>query len=415
MAGRAGKVILTEKQHAILAQIRGSTTAAARLIQRARIILMAFVGAFNQTIAGEVDLHREQVGEWRRRWAQSFPKLVAIECRETHAALRRAIEDVLGDAPRSGSPGKFTGEQITHILAIACEPPEQSGRPVNAWTIRELADEAMLRKVVASISTSQVQRYLAEAELQPHRCKYWLNTTEKDPQVFAAQVQAVCACYQAAPELYFQHHTHTVCVDEMTGIQALERIAKTIPMRSGRVMRIEFEYKRNGTLCLIGNWHVVEGKMIAPTISPQRTEADFVRHIAQTVASDPEAGWVFVADNLNTHASEGLVRYAAQQCGIDQRELGRKGESGVLESVATRQAFLSDQTHRVRFVYLPKHTSWLNQVEIVFGIVTRRLLKRSSFVSVKQLRQRLRQFIDYFNRTFAHPFRWTYTGRPLTT
>jgi transposase len=415
MAGRAAKVILTEKQYEILDRIGCSPTAAARLIQRARIILMGFAGTLNQTIAREVGLHREQVGMWRRRWAWSFQKLVAIECQETQASLRRAIEHVLGDAPRSGSPGKFTGEQITQILAIACEPPEQSGRPINAWTIRELADEAILRKVVASISTSQVQRYLAEAELQPHRCKYWLNTTEKDPQLFAAQVQVVCACYQAAPELYFQHHTHTVCVDEMTGIQALERIAKTVPMRSGRVMRIEFEYKRNGTLCLIGNWHVVEGKMIAPTISPQRTEEDFVRHIAQTVASDPQAGWVFVADNLNTHASEGLVRYVAQQCHIDQSALGRKGKSAVLQSVATRQAFLSDRTHRVRLVYLPKHTSWLNQVEIVFGIVTRRLLKRNSFVSVKELRQRLLQFIDYFNRTFAHPFRWTYTGRPLTT
>jgi hypothetical protein len=414
MSGKAAKIRLTEKQHTILQQVIRSTIAPQRLVQRARVIVLAFGGMFNGVIGGAIGLRRKQVGLWRRRWKESFDALVAIECRESQAALRHAIEDVLGDAPRSGSLGKFTAEQVAHVLAVACEPPEQSGRPIDAWTGRELADEMILRGIVTSISTSQVNRYLAEAALQPHRSKYWLNTTEKDPLLFEQQVQVVCQCYLEAPELYFQHHTHTVSVDEMTGVQALERNAKTIPMKPGQPVRIEFEYTRHGTVCLIGNWHVVLGQMIAPTIRQTRTEEDFCWHICHTVSTDPSVGWVFVVDNLNTHCSESLVRYVARLEGIDPSMLGQKGKSGILKSMPTRQAFLSARTHRIRFVYLPKHTSWLNQIEIVFGIVTRRALRRGNFKSTEALKERLLDFIDYFNRTFAKPFRWTYTGRPVT-
>jgi hypothetical protein len=414
MSGKAAKIRLTEKHEDILQQIIRSTTAPKRLVQRASVIVLAFAGAFNVAIANSVGLARKQVGIWRRRWQQSFDALVAIECRETHAELRRAIEDVLSDAPRSGSTGTFTAEQVTQILAVACEPPEQSGRPIDRWTHRELVDEVIRRQIVTSISASQVGRYLAQAELQPHRSKYWLNTKEKDPEIFERQVQIVCQTYLEAPKLYFQENTHTVSVDEMPGIQALERIAKTIPMQPGQPARIEYEYKRHGTLCLIGNWDVVLGQMIAPTIRVTRTEEDFAWHIHNVVATDAQAGWVFVVDNLNIHCSEMLVRYVAQLEGIDGSTLGKKGQSGTLKSMATRQAFLSDRSHRIRFVYLPKHTSWLNQIEIVFGIVGRRVVRRGNFSSLVALKQRLLEFIDYFNRTFAKPFRWTYTGRPVT-
>lgn len=359
MSGKAAKIRLTEKQQNILQRIARSTTAAKRVIQRAAVILQAFVGRLNVEIAmnQEIGLGRRQVGLWRRRWQQSFDALVAIECRESHATLFRAIEEVLSDAPRTGSPGTFTAEQVTHILAIACEPPSQSGRPVETWTGRELADEAVQRGIVKSISVSQVSRYLAEAELQPHRNKYWLNTTEKDRALFQQQVEIVCSTYQQAPGLYFQANTHTVCVDEMTSIQALERSAKTIPMKPGQPKRIEFEYTRHGTLCLIGNWDVVLGQMIAPTIRPTRTDEDFCWHIFNTVATDPDASWIFVVDNLNIHCSESLVRYVARLEGIDESTLGKKDKSGILKSMASRQAFLSNSNHRVRFVYLPKHTS----------------------------------------------------------
>lgn len=413
MSGKAARILLSEKQHEILQIIVKSTTASLRLIQRARIILLSFERLRNDEIATQVGLSRKQIGLWRRRWKQSFDALVSIECREPYATLRRTIEDVLSDAPRAGAHGKFSAEQMTQIMAIACESPEQSGRPVDHWTHRELADEARQRGIVPSISASQVGRYLAESDLQPHRSKYWLNTTEKDPDVFQTQVEIVCQAWRDAPELYFQANTHTVSVDEMPGLQALERIAKTIPMQPGQPKRIEYEYKRHGTLCLIGNWHVVLGQMIAPTIKQTRTEDDFAWHIFYTVQTDPNAGWVFVLDNLNVHCSATLVCYVAELEGIDKSTLGIKGVSGILKSVESRQAFLSDRSHRVRFVYLPKHTSWLNQIEIVFGIVGRRVMRRGNFKSLAELKDRLLDFIDYFNRTFAKPFQWNYTGRPV--
>ena len=195
MSGKAAKVTVTELQQAILIEFVQSKTISRQLAQRAQVILLAFRGVLNVVIAEESGLHRKQVGLWRKRWQQSFDALVAIECRETRAALRRAIEEVLSDAPRSGAPGTFTAEQITMLLAVACELPEQSDRPIDYWTGRELADEVVKRGILDTISVSQVNRYLAEAALQPHRSKYWLNTTEKDEAVFEQQVQTVCDCY----------------------------------------------------------------------------------------------------------------------------------------------------------------------------------------------------------------------------
>jgi putative transposase len=204
---------------------------------------------------------------------------------------------------------------------------------------------------------------------------------------------------------------HIVSTDEMTGIQALERIAPTKPMRPGQIERREFEYQRHGTLSLIANFDVVTGQVLSPSLGPTRTEADFATHIARTIDTDPDGVWLFVVDQLNTHQSETLVRLVAERCGLPD-DLGVKGEAGVLRSMATRAAFLSDPTHRIQFVYVPKHTSWLNQIEIWFSILVRRVLKRGNFASVDALRARILEFIAYFNQT-AKPFKWTYTGRPL--
>jgi transposase len=247
--------------------------------------------------------------------------------------------------------------------------------------------------------------------LKPHLSRYWLNADPDDADAFRSQVRVVCACYQAAPELS-RDGGHTVSVDEMTGIQALERVAPTRPMRPGQVQRREFEYTRHGTQCLIGNFDVATGEVIAPTVQATRTEEDFAGHIKRTVATDPGATWVFVCDNLTTHCSESLVRYVAEACDIEA-DLGKKGKSGVLKSVETRKAFLTDSGHRIRFVYVPKHTSWLNQIEIWFSILVRRVIRRGNFTSTADLREKILAFIEYFNRTMAKPFKWTYTGRPL--
>ena len=205
---------------------------------------------------------------------------------------------------------------------------------------------------------------------------------------------------------------HVVSTDEKTGMQANERTHPTRPMQPGLVERMEFEYIRHGTQTLMANFEVATGSILSPSIGPTRTEEDFVRHIEHTIQTDPEAPWIFIVDQLNTHQSASLVHKVADWCGI-QEELGVKGNCGILASMESRAEFLQDPSHRIRFVYTPKHTSWLNQVEIWFSILVRRLLKRGSFTSVEELRQRMLAFIDYFNKTMAKPFKWTYAGRPL--
>src|SRR3954470_15164222 len=160
MPGRARKLIITERQQAILLTMTRSGTCPQALAQRARMILLAFDGLRNQDIAAQVGCERHAIGPWRHRWADAFDRLVLVECREKESALARAIEDLLRDRPRAGSPGKFTAEQVTQVLAVACEEPERCGRPVTHWTPRELADEVIRRGIVESISPRQVGRFL---------------------------------------------------------------------------------------------------------------------------------------------------------------------------------------------------------------------------------------------------------------
>lgn len=232
-----------------------------------------------------------------------------------------------------------------------------------------------------------------------------------DPVEFAERVAALSDLYRRAPALHAEGQ-HVVSTDEKTGMQARERIHPTKLMKPGLPELREVEYERYGTLCLTANLHIATGLVLAPTLDATRGNRDFVGHIARTVALDPAATWIFVVDNLNTHTSEELVRYVAKTCGI-QEPLGKMYRKGVLRSEATRAAFLGDPTHRIRFHYTPKHCSWLNQVELFFSVIARRLLRRASFISLEDLRDRVMAFIRYYNQHWAAPYRWTYTGRPL--
>jgi transposase len=399
--------------YTILTRLTKRRMLATSIALRARIILLAHQKLLNSQIAALVNVERHCVGRWRRRWQASFDAVLSIEMNEPQAALERAIIDTLRDAHRSGSPGAFSAEQIVQLVSIACENPRSSGRPIEDWTGRELADEMQKRSVVDSISVSWVNELLRSMDLQPHRRKYWCFTTEKDHELFQTQVEEVCQTYLNARSSYLHDNTHTICVDEMTSLQANEQRAETKRALPGEIAKSECQYTRHGTLSLTGSWDVVQGQMIHTTIDQTRNNDDFAEHIAQTIETAPEANWVVVLDNLNTHTGEPVVRLIASLLGIAQDSLGdKKKRRGILGSAKSRREFLTDPRHRIRFVFIPKHSSWLNQIEVVFGIIGRRVMRHGSFTSQADLREKLTTFIDYFNQTFAKPFNWTYSGKP---
>lgn len=401
-------LILSVQEKTQLESLQRQRTVSQCAVERARILLMAAENNTVADIAATLGLCVNTVYKWIRRFTQTSASNNSGDSSssdEIPPMLPR-----LADAPRSGRPETFTPEQICAITALACEKPEDHGLPITHWTARELRDQALRQGIVPSISVRQINRLLEQTDLQPHRSRYWLNA-KPDPQK-EETIRAVCQVYQQAQDAASREE-FTFSLDEMTGIQALERIAPDQPMKPGQPVRCEFEYRRHGTLSLLAGLDVAKGEIQALCL-PTRTETDFVEMVDQLVQSRPGAKKLtLVMDNLNTHKSESLVRYVARDNGIDESLLGIKGKEGILQNLASRACFLCNPAHRIRFCYTPKHTSWMNQIEIWFGILARKVIRRGNFTSQADLKHKLEAFIDYFNRTMAKPFKWTYQGKPL--
>ncbi len=415
--GKKSTPVLTDTQKELFEYWIRCPSSPQWLVIRCQIILELNDGKPKKQIAREQRKRINTVRKWSKRWLKVNRKLSKLEATEIKPKdYREKVLMGLSDAARSGRPIFFTAEQVVQIIALACEVKDASDSPISHWTWDEISWEAACRGIVKFISPSSVGRFLTEAHIKPHLNRYWLNAHKEDPEQFLKEAKIICDLYHEAQELHKQG-VFLVSTDEKTGIQALERCHSTHPAKPSvsktKPELREHGYDRHGTVCLIANFMVATGEIISPTLGQTRTEIDFLNHIIQTVSNDSEAQWIFIADQLNTHKSESLVKWVAEQCGIKD-DLGIKGKSGILKTMDTREVFLSDPTHRIRFVYTPKHSSWLNQIEIWFSIITRRLLKRGSFSSNEQLKERILKFINFFNETMATPFKWTYKARPLT-
>ena len=393
MTRRKNRIQLTEDQRNQLKQLKSKRTLPQSEATRVQIILLAGEGVSYLEIARRLMINQETVTTWVKRW---------------NANPEAEEHDRLKDLPRSGAPDKFTPEQVCQLIALACENPEIYGRPITHWTARELADEAVKQDLVASISVTHIGRLLKKNDVQPHRNRYWLNV--KPDARKQERIEDICNVYantsECPGEIVFS-------VDEMTGIQALERIAPDLPMTPGKPQAREFEYRRHGTQTLIAGFNVATGETIGHC-GDTRTEHDFAHFIRDLIDRHPGyETYHFVTDQLNTHKSEALVRLLAEFCN-PLENLGNKGKCGILKSMATREAYLSAPDKRIIFHYTPKHTSWMNQIEIWFGILMRKVIKRGNFTSQQDLKNKILEFVAYFNKTMSKPFKWTYQGKVMT-
>jgi hypothetical protein len=240
--------------------------------------------------------------------------------------------------------------------------------------------------------------------LRPHKSIYWLFPKIGNEEEFVLRIERVCVAYGQG-----DCETIVSSSDEKTGIQALNHL-EVLPMEAGKSKKVESEYSRNGTSCLIASRNVATGAINAFQLGQTRKEGDYLRHIQDIYATAPSKKHLIVCDQLNTHKSASLVEWVASVC-CEDIELGIKGKEGILKSQESRMAFLEDTGHRIRFLYTPKHCSWMNQIENWFAILQRKVIKCGQFPSVDELENNIIEFISYYNDILVKPVEWSFNAK----
>lgn len=292
----------------------------------------------------------------------------------------------------------FPPQEKHSFIELVTKPPREAGRAFDVWTFRELKQTAIEQKILPRISISTIHDWLKEAALKPWQFKYWLNSTDPD---FTRKMFDVIRLYLEPPP-----HSTVICIDEKTGMQALERAFPDKPMMKGRITRREFNYIRHGTRALFAAFHPHTGKVFGKCFERQRSQ-EFLIFLKEVVNREKDTGKEihFILDNLKTHSTEEVRKYVAEFCGLRWDEMTNE----------ERKIILQKPNKGIVFHFLPIHASWLNQIEIWFSFLTRGVLKRGSFQNLQDLETKIDEFIEDYNRYRAKPFKWTYTGQPLAT
>ena len=301
--------------------------------------------------------------------------------------------------PGRDAPAAFPPDDGLGVVALACELPESSGSPGTRRSLDDLARQLVNDYAAAAMSRSTIARVLRAADVQPHRCRYWLNSHDPD---FLDRARDLSRLYAQALRRHGRGHL-LLCTDEKTGMQILQRLHPTRPCRPGVPQRREYEYVRHGTRCLLASLVVATGEVVWD-LGPTRTALDFANHLLHTADRCWGCrGLTWVVDNLNTH-------YSREVCEVLALLNDQAPRPGRWRTAAQRRAYVAAPGHRFRLVFLPRHGSWLNQVELFFSVLARRFLRRGDFAGVAQFEERLGIFLEAYNAAEAHPYRWSYRG-----
>lgn len=305
-----------------------------------------------------------------------------------------AIDGVLVDR------AVFPPQEQHKVVALATRPPVAQGVPVTHWSATDLARAAVHNQIIPSISRATVWRLLNQAAIKPHRWHYWLHSPDPD---FEAKMLHIVDLYLKAQAMARRREV-VICVDEKTSIQALQRRYPHRPGQAGQATRIEHEYIRHGTRCLTAGFEVASGLVFGHLTESRPAEvfADFVKRLCARYRRARKIH--LVLDNLNTHWHELTCRTVATLCGCRLPSI---------DTAAQRKYFLRAPRKRIVFHFTPSHASWLNQIEIWFSTLVRKILRQGDFRSLAELERKILAFIDYYDEFLAHPYEWTYTGKPL--